>query len=125
MTLLADLAAVSRRVADTPSRLEKIRELAGYLRGLAADEIPIAIAFLSGETRRGKLGVAYAALHGARNVAPQSAPSLTLDETDAALAAIAGTSGKGAGALRASHLAGLFALATGEEQDFLARLIVG
>ena len=66
MTLLADLAAVSRRVADTPSRLEKIRELAGYLRGLAADEIPIAIAFLSGETRRGKLGVAYAALHGAR-----------------------------------------------------------
>lgn len=125
MTLLADLASVSRKVADTPSRLEKIRELAGFLRGLAPEEITIAIAFLSGETRQGKLGVAYAALRGARNVAAQSQPSLTLAETDAALSAIAGTSGKGAGALREAQLAGLFALATVEEQDFLARLIVG
>jgi DNA ligase 1 len=125
MSLLADTAAVSSRVSDTSSRLEKIRELADYLRTLAPDEIPIAIAFLSGETRQGRLGIAYAALRGAQGIAPQSASTLTLAETDAALAAIAGTGGKGAGALRTSHLAGLFSLATADEQDFLARLIVG
>ena len=125
MSLLADLAAVSRRVAGTPSRLEKIRELASYLRGIGPEEMPVAIAYLSGHTRQSKLGVSYAALHGAHGIPPQASPSLTLAETDAALAAIAATGGKGSGALRASHLAGLFALATAEEQDFLARLIVG
>ena len=125
MTLLATLASVSRKVADTSSRLEKIRELAGLLRRLAPEEIATAIAFLSGETRQGRLGVSYAALHGARGVPPQASPSLTLAQTDAALSAIATTSGKGSNALRTSHLAGLFALATADEQDFLARLIVG
>lgn len=55
MTLLADLAAVSRRVSGTASRLAKIRELAGCLRRLTPDEIPIAIAFLTSETRQGWL----------------------------------------------------------------------
>jgi DNA ligase-1 len=50
---------------------------------------------------------------------------LTLQEVDAALAALAGTSGKGSAAARADQLAGLFGRATAEEQDFLARLIVG
>ena len=54
---------MSRRVSGTASRLAKIRELAGCLRRLAPDEIPIAIAFLTGETRQGKLGLAYAELH--------------------------------------------------------------
>ena len=65
MTLLAQLALVSRNVAATSSRLAKIRELSGLLRTLEPDEIPIAIAFLSGETRQGKLGIAYAALRDA------------------------------------------------------------
>jgi DNA ligase-1 len=125
MSLLSDLAAVSRRVADTASRLEKIRELADYLKTLAPGESPVAIAYLSGEARQGKLGVAYAAVHAARGAAPAPAPLLTLEETDAALDAIARTSGKGAGALRAERLAGLFGRATADEQDFLARLIVG
>lgn len=125
MTLLADLAGVSRRVSGTASRLAKIRELAGCLRGLTPDEIPIAIAFLTGETRQGKLGLAHAELHyGARGtLAPQ--PSLTLKEVDAAFAELAATSGKGARAMRAERLAALFSRAAMEERDFLARLIVG
>src|SRR5688572_1912274 len=125
MTLLAETAAVSRRVSETSSRLEKIRELAEHLRGLAADEIPIAIAFLSGETRQGRLGVSYAALRSAEGTPAARQAALTLQEVDAALADLAGTGGKGSAAARAVRLAGLFSRATGEEQDFLARLIVG
>ena len=125
MTLLADTAAVSRRVSETASRLEKIRELAEHLRGLAPEEIPIAIAFLSGETRQGKLGVSYAALRSAESVPAAPRPALTLEEADAALATLAGLSGKGSAGARTQELAALFGRATAEEQDFLARLMIG
>ena len=126
MTLLSDLAAVSRQVAATSSRLAKIRELAGFLRRLASDEIRIAIAFLSGETRQGKLGLAYASLHQGMSVATAAAqPSLTLGEVDAAFAELAATKGQGASAVRTQRLTALFCRATAEERDFLSRLIVG
>ena len=68
MTLLAQVAAVSRRVADTPSRLAKVREIAECLKQLQQAEIRIAIAYLSGEIRQGKLGVSYASLRSALTV---------------------------------------------------------
>lgn len=125
MTQLAEVAAASRQVAQTASRLGKIQELASCLRRLAPEEIPIAIAFLSGETRQGKLGIAYAGLQSVRGRAPQSQPSLTLQDVDAAFSALAAMSGKGVGALRVERLAALFDRATAEEQDFLVRLIAG
>jgi len=125
MTLLADIVAASERVAPTSSRLAKIRELAACLRGVAPEEIPIAIAYLSGETRQGKLGVAYATLRSVRDQAPPNAPVLTLKEVDTHLSALAQVSGKGAAALREERLAMLVARATRAERDFLVRLIVG
>ena len=125
MASLAELAAVSRSVAATTSRLAKISELSGFLRKLTADEIPIAIAFLSGETRQGKLGIAYAALRDPEWGAIAAAPSLTLKDVDAEFAGFATTRGKGAVATRARRLSALFARATAVERDFLARLIVG
>jgi DNA ligase-1 len=125
MTLLADIAAASARVARTSSRLAKIREIAGCLRSVEADEIPIAIAFLTGEPRQGKLGVAYATLHGAERGRPAASATLTLREVDGALSALGAVSGKGAAALREERLAALFSRATAEERDFLVRLIVG
>ena len=124
MTLLADIAHTSLRVAATASRLAKVRELAQALRTLEQREIPIAVAFLSGEIRQGKLGVAYASLRDARNAPPAEHPSLTLAEVDAALEALT-IGGKGAAIRRANALRTLFERATGEEQDFLTRLIVG
>src|SRR5688572_293632 len=125
MTLLAETAAVSRRVSETSSRLEKIRELAEHLRGLAPDEIPIAIAFLSGETRQGKLGVYYAALRSAEGTPAARQPVLTLQQVDDELAALAGLSGMGSAQARTQKLAALYGRATAEEHDFLARLMVG
>ena len=125
MTLLAEVAAASRQVAQTASRLGKIRALADCLRRVSPEDIPIAIAFLSGETRERKLGVAHATLQSMRERAPGPQPSLTLRDVDAAFAALAAVSGKGAGATRGDQLASLFARATAEEREFLARLIVG
>ncbi|MGZ5224824.1 MAG: hypothetical protein ACXWCS_11690 [Burkholderiales bacterium] len=46
-------------MSETSRRLEKIKEIAVCLRGVTPDEIPIAIAYLSGETCQGKLGISY------------------------------------------------------------------
>ena len=125
MTLLAELAAVSRRVSESASRNAKIAALAACLRTLSPDEVPVAIAFLSGETRQGKLGVAYAALRAGDWDPPPSQPSLSVAEVDDAFDGLAAASGKGSAGLRAQRLAVLFNRATDEERDFLARLIVG
>ena len=124
MTLLAELAAASGRVAGTPGRLEKVRILAECLGSLAAAEVGPAIAYLSGEIPQGKLNLGYAALRAAARPAVAE-PRLTLLEVDEAFRAIKQARGKGASATRESRLAALFARATVREQDFLARLIAG
>jgi DNA ligase-1 len=82
------------------------------------------VAYLSGETRQGKLGVGYASLREARSAggAPES---LTLADVDAALERLRATSGKGSAAARTAQLEALFARAGDEERDFLARLMRG
>ena len=124
MTLLAELAAASARVAETPGRLAKLRILADCLRALAPEEVEIAIAYLSGEVPQGKLSLGYAALQAAAR-APLPAPELKLLEVDAAFRAIKAAKGAGAAAARSALLGGLLARATAAEQDFLVRLIVG
>jgi DNA ligase-1 len=125
MTLLATVVGASRRVGETASRLAKIREIAGCLRDVTTPEVPIAIAYLSGETCQGKLGVSYATLHAARTGEAAPQPTLTLHEVDRAFSELAQVKGKGASGKRAEALRTLFARATAEEQDFLIRLMVG
>jgi DNA ligase 1 len=125
MTLLADLVTASARVGATASRLAKVRELAGLLRALSPEELPIAIAFMSGEIRQGRLGVPYATLAVARDAGADVPPSLTLREVDRAFETLAAISGKGASARRAACVQALFARATAEERDFLMHLVIG
>jgi DNA ligase-1 len=124
MTRLAELVTASRRVGATASRLAKVAELASLLRRLQPEEIEIAVAYLSGETRQGKLGIGYATLAEARSGGARSA-SLELSAVDDALDALAKTKGKGSAGERARRLGELFARATRGEQDFLVRLLVG
>jgi len=124
VTLLAEVVHASARVAETPSRLAKVRELALCMRQLEPDEIEIAIPYLSGEIRQGKLSIGYAALQSARSAARVSA-TLTLREVDSFFQQLKSTKGKGSGAQRESTLKTLFGKAAAEEQDFLLRLIVG
>jgi DNA ligase-1 len=124
-TLLGDLAAVSRRVGQTASRREKIQALADALRALAAEEIETGLAFLSGELPGGRGGIGYALVRHALDGPRAAVASLTLMQTVHALAAVGATAGKGSAAARKQGLAALFARATAEEADFLARLILG
>jgi len=122
---LADLVATSRRVAETRSRSEKTGALADLLRRLGPDEIDVAVAYLSGHLRQGRIGLGGAAL---RNAMPETAapePSLSLREVDAGFERIAAVSGAGSTAERARLLSDLLGRATRDEQDFLVRLIFG
>jgi ATP-dependent DNA ligase I len=124
VTRLAEVVRASAQVAGTAGRLAKIRLLADCLRQLEADEVEIAIPYLSGETRQGKLALGTAALQSAAG-SPAAAPSLTLREVDASFQELKTVKGKGSAAARQQRLNELFAKATAEEQDFLLRLIVG
>ena len=60
--LLTEIAEVSRVVATTGARLAKIETLAGALRQAGPLEVPIAVAYLSGELPQRQIGVGWAAL---------------------------------------------------------------
>jgi DNA ligase-1 len=124
VTLLAEVARVSATVAATASRLEKTRLLAGCLRGLEPGEVEVALPYLSGEIRQGKLALGYAALKSAMgNAAP--APGLSVRDVDSAFERLKVVKGRGAASIRQSELKNLFEKATAQEQDFLLRLIAG
>jgi DNA ligase-1 len=126
MTRLARIVDASDTVAGTSSRLEKIRLIAQCLREVAPAEIPIAIAYLSGETCQGKVGASHATLEAASAETPAAAaPSLELGEVDRTFGQLVTIKGKGAAAARAETLRALFTRATAAEQDFLVRLVVG
>src|SRR5437867_3105332 len=122
---LAELVATSAAVAETSGRLEKIARLASILERLAPDEVEVAVAFLSGSPRQGRIGVAGSVVGAARAVAPAASPSLELSEVDACFARVAVATGRGTAAAKAELLSDLLRRATVEEQDFLVRLLFG
>jgi DNA ligase 1 len=123
--LLADLVDASRRVREQPGRLAKIDVLADLLRR-AGEDAGLAVLYLSGVVRPQRLGVRGAAIAAAlQGTPPANAPTLTLAEVDAHLHRIGAVEGQRAGAERIRLLRALFARASADEQDFLARLLVG
>jgi ATP-dependent DNA ligase I len=121
--LLADLARTSAAVAETSARSAKRDAIASLLRRLVPGEVPIAVAYLSGDLPHGPIGVGWAAL---RELPPPAADAtLELLEVDAALRRIGETTGPGSQALRREQLVALFGRAGEEEQRFLVRLLIG
>ena len=112
------------------SRRAKIEEISALLAAVPSGEVPVAVAFLSGELRQRQIGVGYAALGdlfpsaGPATGAPAE-PALTLAETDAAFAAIGAVTGPGAQSERRRLLAALLSRATDGERSFLIRLLAG
>ena len=125
MSLLANLVATSQRVTSTPGRRTKVQELSSFLKTLPADEIEIAVNYLSGEIPQGKIGIAYKPLHAAAATEAAAEAMLSLSEVDRSLGAIADMRGTGSALRRAQALKTLFSLATHAEQQFLLRLLVG
>jgi DNA ligase 1 len=124
VTLLAELVATSRRVADTSSRSAKIALLAGLLRGLEPAEVSSAVGFLSGVARQGRIGVGYAAAYRIE-AASAAEPSLTIADLDATIEAIASANGPGSAGARQRLLTDLFGRATVDEADYVRRLLTG
>ena len=121
--LLAEVAQASLDVAATRSRLAKVERLATCLALAEPEEVPIAVAYLSGELPQGTVGVGWAALKDRPTAA--AAPTLELLEVDAAVSRIAVISGPGSKAARAEELAELLGRATEAEQRLLVGLFLG
>lgn len=122
--LLADLAATSAAVSATPQRSVKIGLLAACLRGLQPAEIPVAVAYLSGEIPQGAIGVGWAALSGLppAEAAGATVPILAVHQ---ALSQLQDTSGPGSQAVRRAGLVSLFSWLTRDEQRFLVGVLSG
>jgi DNA ligase-1 len=120
--LLAALVETSRRVTETPGRLEKIRLLAALLSTASPDQVPVAVSFLSGETRQGRIGVGQAAIRAAVPSGAAEAPALALEEVDRAFAGIAAARGPQE---KVEQLRALLARGTRDEQGFITRLLFG
>src|SRR3954452_22987920 len=122
--LLANLVETSRRVRETTKRLEKTELIASLLRQLAPEEAEIAVSFLSGLTRQGKLGVGYASISSASEIHAVQ-PTLAISEVDRRLDELSKVSGSGSERRRRELLAHMFSSGTAQEADFLKRLMVG
>ena len=124
MTLLVDVVSASREVAGTSSRSRKVAVLAELLRRLDADEVPIAVGFLSGIPRQGRVGVGYSTIHRVEH-ARAVEPTLTVGDLDRAIVAVSQATGPGSATRRKQVLGDLLGRATDEEAGFVKRLLTG
>jgi DNA ligase-1 len=118
-------AELCRALEGTRGRLEKRALVADYLRGLTEEDLPHAVAFLTGRpfpvsdprtlSVRGLPAVA----------AEPSGEPLVLGDVAAAFADIAESSGAGSRARRDARLVELAARASALEREYLARIIGG
>jgi DNA ligase 1 len=124
MTLLAEVVSASRELTDTSSRSRKVAILAELLARLDASELPIAVGFLAGVPRQGRVGIGYSTIY--RIERPHaSRASLTIHDLDRAIVAVQGMTGGGSAARRKEILGELLGQATEQEAGFVKRLFTG
>ena len=124
IVLFDDLALTSRLVAATSKRNEKIAALAGLLRRASPSEIEIAVAFVTGTTRHGRIGVGWATIRDV-DAGPAATATLTLVDVDRAIDELANTSGVGSVGRRRDVLTELLGRATAPEQQMIRSMIGG
>src|SRR6185503_7768217 len=109
--------AVSRAVAETAARREKVAKLAELLGRLAPEERELGIAYLSGEVPRGKLGVGPALVWECLGSTAAGAESVELGELQAQLDRLRDMRGAGSTAARGAALRALFARLSESERE--------
>jgi DNA ligase-1 len=122
---LEELVETSNAVAAESGRLGKIARLAAFLTRLTPDEAAIAVGFFIGWPRQGRIGVGWAAISDARDVAPAPTATLDLLDVDRAFDTLQAAKGRGSSAERSRLLRELFERATAGEQEFLSALAIG
>ncbi|MFE2548388.1 ATP-dependent DNA ligase [Streptomyces sp. NPDC059355] len=121
--LLAEVARVSREVAETSARSRKTALLAEVFAAAPPEEAGLVVSYLSGRLPQGRPGIGWRAL--AAKVDPAAEPTLTVTAVDAAVTGFAAVAGAGAQAERRRILGSLLGAATGPEQRFLRSLLSG
>ncbi|WP_238422732.1 ATP-dependent DNA ligase [Gordonia sp. 'Campus'] len=121
---LIDVVQTSADVARDRSRTRKTAVLADALSATTDAELPIVVAWLSGEIPQGRLGVGWRSL-SKLIAAPADSPTLEVAAVDAALDELASSSGPGSTKRRGEIIASLFAASTEAEQKFLVALLTG
>jgi DNA ligase-1 len=124
MTLLVDVVIASRDLTETSSRSRKVAILTELLGRLEAGEVAVAVGFLAGVPRQGRVGIGYATIYGIERP-PAREASLTIGDLDRAIAEIQATTGTGSAAQRNQLLGDLLGRATDQEADFVKRLFTG
>jgi DNA ligase-1 len=82
-SLFAEVVAASEEVASTRARSHKIATIADLLRRVDIEELPVAVACLTGEPRQGKIGIGWRTVSALEvPPAPDDEPSLTVLEVD-------------------------------------------
>lgn len=122
--LFDELARASRMVGATTKRNEKVAVLADVLGRLAPDEVVPAVAFLTGTTPLGRIGVGWSTMSDVR-VDAAADPTWTVLDVDERLRRIEAMSGTGVVAARRDALAELLGAATADEQQLLWGIIGG
>lgn len=123
---LADLVDTARTVAATSSRTAKVEALAACLHRAADDgpaTVEIVASHLSGVLPQRRIGVSWRGL--ANLPEPVAEASLTVEQVDVAVTAIAAIGGSGSGTSRSDAVRDLFGAATADEQSWLRGLITG
>jgi DNA ligase-1 len=125
MASFGELAALCRRLADTPGRLDKRRLVAEYLRSLPTGEVGTAVAFLTGRP----FPSSDPRVLNVRGL-PRSSESavgspLALSDVVGAFSQVAEAAGGGSRRLRDERLGALAARASALERDVLGRIITG
>ncbi|MFF4851520.1 ATP-dependent DNA ligase [Streptomyces sp. NPDC001194] len=121
--LLAEVARVSREVAETSARSRKTALLAEVFAAAPPEEAALVVSYLSGRLPQGRPGIGWRAL--AAEVEPAAEPTLTVTAVDAAVTDFAAVAGAGAQAGRRRVLDALLGAATAPEQRFLRSLLSG
>ena len=98
--------------------------LAETLGRLEPAEIVAAVAYLTGTTPSGRIGVGWSTLAAVR-VSAASEPTLTISEVDVAIFEVAQMAGPGVQAARRGRLMRLMERAMGREQELLVAVIGG
>ncbi len=123
--LLHELVVTSAAVRATSARREKTALLAALLKRLEPAEVGIAIGFLTGWPRQGRIGVGWATLAAAQAPSAAATATLTLLEVDAELTGLKSLSGARSTAERKRRLGEVLRRATAIEQEFLLAVLTG
>ena len=118
------LATTSRRVAATSKRNEKVAALATAFGQCSPGEIEPAVAFATGTTTLGRVGVGWATIHDVVP-APAAEATLSIADVDRVVHELAAVSGSGSVARRRDLLADVLGRATDAEQAMLRSIVGG